>query len=110
MLLAPRILCLQSASVPVSAGLAGAGVLFGSATDDPYPFHWSRRLSLRAHRGLEVVSFLLYLGLPAWLGLLRFRRDRTYFLVLFAASLNTHALTDWRCQGVTRSPQRTRPN
>jgi len=97
MLLVSHALPLRPASVLLSMGLAGAGVLFGSATDYPYPFHGSRRLSFPTHRWGEVLSFPACLWLPARLGLLRFRLDRACFLTLFVPYLISRVLTDWSC-------------
>ncbi|ASN82847.1 hypothetical protein [Deinococcus ficus] len=95
MLLAPRLLRLQPASVAVSAGLAGAGLLIGSATDYPYPVHRSRDLTPARHRQLERLSFPVLLVLLIGTGRLARRADRTYFLMVLLAYGLTHGLTDW---------------
>ncbi len=113
MLLAPHALRLRPASVLLSTGLPGAGALLGAATDYPHPLHWSRRLSLQTHRGLERLGFPLCLWLPTRLGLLRSKPDRRYFLVLLAASVANHVLTDWNAGTdgeVAPSPPRTQPS
>lgn len=95
MLFAPRLLRLQPASVVLSAGLAGAGLLIGSATDYPYPVHRSRDLTPARHRQLERLSFPLLSVLLIGTGRLARCADRTYFLTLLLAYGLTHGLTDW---------------
>ncbi|WP_022802907.1 hypothetical protein [Deinococcus ficus] len=95
MLLAPRALHLPTVSTVLSVGLAGAGLLIGSANDYPYPVHRSRDLTPAQHRQLERLSFPVLLVLLIGTGRLSRRMDRTYFHTLLSAYGLTHGFTDW---------------